>query len=215
MNVNIFNTDFLLLPERAIYWPSHRALILSDLHIGKSMHFRKEGLAIPAGATQDDLRVLGLLIKEFAIERLIIVGDMFHSKHNAEVELFADWRNSFEDIEIILAEGNHDIFNEADYERLGIDVQHEVVIGSFIFSHVCRNEKNMFCFSGHIHPGIRISGFARQSVKLPCFHFTANTCTLPAFSTFTGLHIIMPSALDKVYAISGKEIIKVAFRNTS
>lgn len=207
MNIKIFNTDFLLLPERAVYWPLHSALILSDLHIGKSMHFRKEGLAIPAGATQEDLRVLGATIKQFAVEQLIIVGDMFHSKHNAEVELFADWRNRFGDVEIILAEGNHDIFNEADYDRLGIDVRHEIAIDAFLFSHICRAEKGMFCFSGHIHPGVRISGLARQSVKLPCFHFTPYSCTLPAFSTFTGLHIIKPKPLDKVYAISGKEVI--------
>ena len=34
---------------RALYWKKENALIISDLHVGKSAHFRKNGIAIPAG----------------------------------------------------------------------------------------------------------------------------------------------------------------------
>jgi hypothetical protein len=40
---------------------------------------------------------------------------------------------------------------------------------------------------------------------LPCFHFTANQCVLPAFSRFTGKHLIEPSEGDQVYAIADRE----------
>jgi metallophosphoesterase superfamily enzyme len=42
---------------RAIYWEEENALIVADLHVGKSAHFRKAGIAVPANIVQEDLTV--------------------------------------------------------------------------------------------------------------------------------------------------------------
>jgi hypothetical protein len=44
-----------LSPERCIYWEEQQTLVLSDMHIGKSAHFRKAGIAIPQQVFQEDL----------------------------------------------------------------------------------------------------------------------------------------------------------------
>ena len=43
-----------------------------------------------------------------------------------------------------------------------------------------------YVLAGHLHPGVRLHGPGRQSVRLPCFAFGRNAALLPAFSEFTG-----------------------------
>lgn len=201
---------FTLLPQRAVYWKEEQALILSDLHIGKSMHFRRAGIAIPKQVFDDDLNTLNNLISEHTPKQLLIVGDMFHSSHNNEVTLFHLWRMQYPELEIILIKGNHDILSKAAYAELAIEVVKEYCTDTFVFTHdKCDNHTDKFCFSGHLHPGIRVEGGARQSLKFPCFHFTPHSCTLPAFSKFTGLALVKPGVGDKVYAVIENEVVEV------
>lgn len=201
---------FTLLPQRAIYWQQYQALIISDLHIGKAMHFRKEGIAIPKNVFDGDLQTLNDLINAYTPKQLLVVGDMFHSRHNNEITLFQLWRLQYPTLKIVLVKGNHDILSKLHYAELDIDVVHEYETDEFIFTHdKCDTDTKKFCFSGHLHPGVRIDGMARQSLKFPCFYFTENHCVLPAFSKFTGLSIVKPKQGDKVYAIADNQVVKV------
>ncbi len=56
--------------------------------------------------------------------------------------------------------------------------------------------------SGHVHPGVRLQGKGKQSLSLPCFHFTEKQCIMPAFGEFTGKFIIKPNGKDRVYVIA-------------
>ena len=40
--------------------------------------------------------------------------------------------------------------------------------------------------AGHLHPTTRLSGLARDSVRLPCFAWAPGLLVLPAFGAFTG-----------------------------
>ena len=210
MEITLRQQRFNLLPQRAIYWKEQQSLILSDLHIGKGMHFRKEGIPIPKQAFDDDLNTLNDLIVRHKPKQLIVVGDMFHSRHNNEVKLFDIWRAQYDELHILLVKGNHDILKKEDYRELHIEVANQYETEDFVFTHdSCDNTSDKFCFSGHLHPGVSIHGAARQSLKFPCFHFTPSYCTLPAFSKFTGLAIIKPKAADKVFAIVEGDIVKI------
>ena len=66
-----------------------------------------------------------------------------------------------------------------------------------------------YLFTGHIHPGIRIEGFAKQSLRFPCFYFGEEYAVLPAFGRFTGTHALKPKKKDKVFAIVNKSIIEL------
>ncbi|MDB5282790.1 MAG: metallophosphoesterase [Bacteroidota bacterium] len=209
MQIVIADNHFLLLPQKAIFWKEQEALILSDLHLGKVMHFRKAGIALPQGALNDELNCLSQLIDKYHPRQMIIVGDMFHSAHNAEVSIFDIWRSQFKRPDILLIKGNHDIMPARFYKEMDIEVEETLVIDGFAFSHECRDDIGEFCFSGHLHPGVRINGAGKQSIKLPCFHFTSTSCTLPAFGKFTGLAMVKPLHQDKIFIILENEVIRL------
>jgi uncharacterized protein len=206
MEIILSGDHFVLLPQRTIYWRERSALIMSDMHLGKAAHFRKEGIPVPEKLFNTDMQTLDGLVRNFQPHSLIIVGDMFHSRHNNEIELFSRWRKQ-QPLDIHLIKGNHDILKTDKYHELGIEVFHDYSIGPFVFSHHPISEHGGFCFSGHIHPGVRLRGMGRQNLQFPCFHFTDRGCTLPAFSRFTGLSIVDCGHGDKIYAIVGDEIM--------
>ncbi|HSN61423.1 MAG TPA: hypothetical protein VLR49_10840, partial [Ferruginibacter sp.] len=80
----ILNNHFLLSANRTIFWEEQKALILSDLHIGKSGHFRKNGIGIPQNMLSEDMQRLFAEIQFYNPSKVIIVGDLFHSHSNKE-----------------------------------------------------------------------------------------------------------------------------------
>lgn len=196
----------VLSPERCLYWEDQKTLILSDMHIGKAAHFRKSGIAIPQQVFQEDLHRLFQQIHFFSPKHIVVTGDLFHSEANLEHDWFSKWRSELKGIEFTLVKGNHEILRNDVYENLGIKlVRHELHIHPFNFSHeLIENAQDAYSFVGHTHPGFKLAGRGKQSAVLPCFYFTSNYCVLPAFSKFTGKHLIELNKGDKVYGIVGK-----------
>ncbi len=213
INHSFRNNNFLLTNGRSIFWEEEKILILSDLHLGKAGHFRKSGIGIPQTIFKDDMQRLVSQIQYFKPGQLLIVGDMFHSDANKEHELFLKWRNDFPKIAFALVKGNHDILEKSWYTTAGIQLYDEVLtINHFTFTHdisSCALSKDNYCFSGHIHPGIKIKGQGRQSLQLPCFYFGENYAILPAFGKFTGTHAIESKQGDAVFALVDNAIIRV------
>lgn len=189
-------------------------MIVADLHFGKTGHFRKAGIGVPQTIYKEDLQRLIALIQFFNPGQLIVVGDMFHSRENIEHDLFEKWRKDLLSLEVNLVKGNHDILQDQWYENAGITLHHhQLIIKDFVFlhdySHYRPDEHKRYSFCGHIHPGVRLSGIAKQGLRLPCFHFEKNTCTLPAFSRFTGVSGIKRKSGDKVFAIAEDMVLEV------
>lgn len=174
LKYSLQNQTFWLSPERCVYWEEQKALVLSDLHFGKTGHFRKSGIPVPPKVYKEDLQRLVQQIQFFKPDELIVVGDLFHSRENKELGLFLKWRNDFPFLRIKLVKGNHDILNGDWYEQAGIEVYEEFLnVDQFTFIHdvtACEVSDQYF-FTGHIHPGISISGMGRQSLSFPCFLF--------------------------------------------
>lgn len=208
----IFHKQTLWLSAaRCIFWEEEKALILSDLHFGKSGHFRKSGIGIPQNIFKEDLQRLFAQMQFFKPKTLLITGDMFHSKENKEADFFMKWRKDFPQIQFFLVRGNHDILTSSFYKKADIQVfENKLNIQDFCFTHDADscNDKS-FTFSGHIHPGIKMKGWANQSVMLPCFYFGKKHAVLPAFSAFTGLAKINPSRQDHVFALVENSVLKV------
>jgi len=199
-----------LSPQRAIFWEEEQALILSDLHLGKAAHFRKAGIAVPAGIVQEDLFRLQQLITHYLPGRIIIVGDMFHSRENNEVQYFRLWRQQFPQIIFDLVKGNHDIMAEEVYEQLEIRVHPSLTLRNIHFIHEPCEDNNGFdyTFSGHLHPAFVMHGAGRQRLRLSCFYFGRHCGILPAFGHFTGSATLDPDEHDPVFVIAGKSIIR-------
>ena len=213
--ISIRHQTLWLLPQRAIFWEDESALILSDLHIGKSGHMRKHGIPVPEGIHQRDIDLLAGLIDNLLVREVLIVGDLFHSEHNLEWDLVKSVTLKYPDVRFRLVPGNHDILPADDYQNAGVDLTPLVYErGPFVFSHQPIDDLpgEMYCISGHIHPGVRLSGMGRQRVTLPCFAFGPLNALLPAFGRFTGLARISPTREDRIFAIAEGKVIDVSFK---
>ncbi len=211
----IYGQQLWLSAQRAIYWEAEKALIVSDVHFGKTGHFRKSGIAVPQAVYREDLQRLVDLLHYFKAEQLIVVGDFFHSHANVELELFRKWRTDFSGLKIILVRGNHDILSAAWYKAAAIDlVENDYRVSPFLFTHdKCDSYPGLYTFCGHIHPGVMVHGLGKQSLRFPCFYFSDDHCILPAFSKFTGQALIEPSGPDKVFAIVDQSLIEMKVRS--
>ena len=214
----INNNTFWVSPERCLFWEEQNILILADVHLGKTGHFRKSGIPVPQGANKADLQRLIAQLLFFKANRVLIVGDFTHSAVNKELDLFKKWRNDFPSFRFDLIKGNHDILEDHWYLEANITIhKKELVIGNFVFRHETKTTDPFeetgvvsFVFSGHVHPCIRISGRGKQSLQLPCFYFSPGHCILPAFSKFTGTYKVKPKEGEVVYALTGAELIKIS-----
>ncbi|WP_299122668.1 ligase-associated DNA damage response endonuclease PdeM [uncultured Winogradskyella sp.] len=202
--------EFLSLTnQRAIHWKRKEALILSDVHIGKTAHFRKHGIPMPDGILQNDLERLKALIIHFKVKQLLIVGDLFHAEVNADMTTFKLWIEQFEDLKIVLIKGNHDRLSKQLLKDFKIEVETELQILPFVFVHEHDDShNNSFTISGHTHPGISIKGKGKQRLKLPCYQLSSNQIILPAFSLFTGLNTRSQPKDSICYAFTDSSIFK-------
>ncbi|WP_031426493.1 ligase-associated DNA damage response endonuclease PdeM [Flavimarina sp. Hel_I_48] len=206
--ISIHNHSFLLHPCGVIFWKEKRMLLIADVHLGKVSHFRKFGSAVPQQAVDSNFNALTRVVEDFEPEIVCFLGDLFHSSFNKEWLLFEKWIHTRNE-KFILVAGNHDIISPFHYEAVGMEIASELVIGDFLLTHHPTERDGFFNFSGHIHPGIRLSGLGRQTLKLSCFFKSENQLILPAFGTFTGNYYLKPEPGDAVFAITKNEVIQV------
>lgn len=201
-----------LHPSGAVYWQQRDVLMLSDVHLGKSAHFRKFGMAVPSQADDLEFDKLLALIQQTQPDQLWILGDLFHSELNGEWHFFEQWVQSV-DIPITLVIGNHDVISSTRYEQLGVRITDQIITSGLQFTHEPKDGNiDVFNIAGHIHPAVKVQGVGRQRLKLPCFYCTENQLILPAFGTFTGNYAIKPRKSDQVFALADGEII--CFQNS-
>lgn len=205
--------QFWLSTDRGIFWEEESTLILADLHFGKTGHFRKNGINVPAAVYQEDLQRMIDLMSYFQPKKLIAVGDLFHSSDNLELSLFSKTRADFSKVEFILVKGNHDLLADHWYDRNQIELaQNNLQIGEFNFVHdpaEINKNNHLFSFSGHIHPGISISGLGKQSLSFPCYYFTENNAILPAFSKFSGIVKMKKKKDNRIFAIVNHSLMEI------
>jgi uncharacterized protein len=209
----INNQNFILHYNRVLFWEEEKILILSDTHFGKTNHFRKSGIAIPTNIVKEDFQRLTDAIQFFKPSTIIIVGDLFHSIENKEHTWFAKWRKDFTNLKFILVKGNHDIVEESWYKNAAIEVIDSFYkIHNIVFVHQLSHyqpNQDEYLISGHIHPAISIKGLGKQSLRFPCFYFTANYAVLPAFGKFTGTFSVEPKKKEQVFAVVNNSVVRV------
>ena len=187
----------------------HGILIIADLHFGKVSHFRKSGIAVPKKVVESNWEKFIALLQKTHPMKVVFLGDLFHSFHNSEWEEFNQIIASFPAIEFELVEGNHDIMSKYQYDKARISLTEALQIGNLLFTHepIPDHGGPEYNIAGHIHPGVKLRGKARQALVLPCFWFGADQGLLPAFGKFTGLAKIRPGENDKVIAVIEDKLI--------
>lgn len=209
---------FELLTAKAIWWPSVSTLIVSDIHLGKSTHFNRNGLAIPGDPGRKDLEKLLQVSQLLNAQRILILGDLFHSEYNLEFELLKWFTEAASPAHTEVILGNHDILKDHFYEEAGLTHHRQPVeYSGMLFAHDFESAvdvaKGRYIFSGHVHPGVLIEGKARQTLRLPCFYFNNIFCILPAFGSLTGLYTINHNEeTDRIFAVTGESVIEIPSR---
>jgi uncharacterized protein len=205
--IMIRHEEFYLLPQKAVYRPVQKQLIIADIHLGKASHFRKKGIAMPVQSHLRDIDKLQFLLNKWAPETVIILGDLFHSEYNNEWLWFKSLLRENPTVQFILLQGNHDILPRGTYKipnllHIGLlEEQH------YLFSHHPLSDIPKLNICGHVHPGVKVSGIAKQSVTLPCFYITESHFIVPAFGDLTGLKLMEITEDAMFYLVTENSVV--------
>jgi DNA ligase-associated metallophosphoesterase len=198
---------------RALYWPRGRTLFVADVHLGKGASFRAGGIPVPRGATAADLARLATLVARTRAGTLCVLGDFLHAAAGRVPALdtaFRAWRDAHPALSVRIVRGNHDARAGDPPPAWAVDVVDEPhAMPPFLACHVPQAPPTGYALCGHVHPGVRLSGRGRESVRLPCFVLGRRQALLPAFGRLTGLAIVTPTPDDAVVAIAGDRLFRL------
>lgn len=175
---------FIALASGALFCPDTSALILADLHLGKSERMaRRGGALLPPFETRDTLNRLAEVIQATKARQIFLLGDVFdddRARESLDGAEKALWQNILATTSCTILAGNHDP-----------DSQAEAMLGNITLRHIAGMGPDI---SGHYHPKARLNNITR-----PAFLIGKNHLILPAFGTFTGgLHATDPVLSDLV-----------------
>lgn len=160
--------DLIARPSGALFWPKWRALIVADLHLGKSERMaRRGGVLLPPFEGAETLA--RLLVEVDALQPLttFFLGDTFDDDASADTRLLDPVR-LLTDLHLI--HGNHDRANGAPCLRLdGIALRHQA------------DAEDSPDISGHYHPKLMLAGHRHRTFLIGARHLI-----VPAFGAYTG-----------------------------
>ena len=203
------NSSLEMLPTRAVLLPQTNELLICDVHLGKGEYFQQNGIPLTNNSDEQNLIRIKNIVKKHSPNKLIILGDLFHSKYSIseslknKVELLASTLN----IKIELIVGNHDIgckvknINFLNFKRSD----------NFVFTHepIEKFEDNILNICGHYHPKIYFKD-SKDKLSFRCFALDEkkHVFYLPAFGDLTGGYPCKQS-FKKWAIISDKQIVQI------
>lgn len=213
MQVTLGRESLTLLATRAARWDARRWLIVADAHFGKAATFRARGVPVPHGTTHETLARLDAAIAQAKPTTVVFLGDLFHAAEAhaaATLSALRAWRAVHAALDLVLVEGNHDVKAGAPPPDLGIRVEQEPwCVDELAFCHHPQFVRGMHVLAGHLHPAVRLSGRADDSLRLPCFWMRDGLTVLPAFGSFTGGARIGREDGDRVVAIGDDRLYEI------
>jgi DNA ligase-associated metallophosphoesterase len=213
--IDLAGERVLLLPQKAMYWPAAKTLLVADIHFGKAASFRALGVPVPRGTTSENLAALDALLNTYDTRRIVFLGDFLHARPAqapATVQAMLAWRRRHPALELLLVRGNHDRHAGDPSELLGVTMADEpFACGPFALCHHPGLRCEGYVLAGHVHPVYHLRS-ARESLRLPCFLVGTDRAILPAFGAFTGGHSLIPQVTDKVYVVADELIFPIEIR---
>ena len=210
--ITLQQVDLYLLADRALFIPHDELLVISDWHLGKLGHFRKEGLFVPPMQLEQEFNRLAMLIEETKCKKVVFLGDLFHSEHNYEWDHLVLFLRKFAHITFYLTTGNHDILAEKHIAASPIQqVRQYALPEGIVLSHepIKNLDSGYYNVVGHIHPGCEIKAKGRQRFKMPCFVLEGQRLTMPAFGLWTGLYLIPKTEDNRIFAVLNNTVAEL------
>lgn len=186
----------------ALYWPSEKALIVSDLHLEKGSSFAARGQMLPPYDTAETLSKLAVAIDHYDAETVIALGDSFHDGSAAERIAGSDLETLHmlqEDREWIWITGNHD---PAIDKRLGGAALPELKVEGLTLRHTPRTGAVTHEIAGHFHPAARMVMHG-TALRRPCFAGNGRRLVMPAFGAYTGGLNVLDDAFAPLFGNDG------------
>ncbi|MDP2006648.1 MAG: ligase-associated DNA damage response endonuclease PdeM [Rubrivivax sp.] len=203
-----------LRPEGCAYLPDARALLVADAHLGKAHSFRRLGVPVPEGPTDETLDRLSAAVQATGARQVVFLGDLLHSRHAQEAAAVAPvtrWRLQHTALDLLLVRGNHDRHAgdpPADWRVRAVDEPY--TLGTLhLQHHPAAPAPGCYALAGHLHPAVRLGGRGGDRLRLPCFHFGQQTGVLPAFGSFTGGHLVQRRPGDRVFALADGRVVEL------
>lgn len=184
-------------PSGALFLPSDRLLVVSDLHLEKGSSYARRGAFLPPYDTAATLKRLHKVIARLRPDAVISLGDSFHDGGGAarlpdvfreHLLALMDGRSWF------WVAGNHD---PAPAEGLPGDWVSELAAGKLVFRHEPEPGAEGE-IAGHLHPGARIVRRGR-SVRRACFACDGARLVMPAFGSLTGNLNVLDRAFSGLF----------------
>ena len=186
INFSWRGTELELYSNKVLFVPHTRELLICDIHIGKAEYFQLNGIPLTNNEDEDNLNRIYDLLDKFNPKKLVILGDLFHSKYSLNRNLRNKVENLFQSTKNIeLIEGNHDkgcYLNNINYLK-------EKKSLNLIYSHepIKTNNEKILNICGHYHPKIILRNF-NDKISFKCFALDShnNNLYLPSFGDLTG-----------------------------
>jgi DNA ligase-associated metallophosphoesterase len=212
LGIELAGQRLLMLPQRALFWPAERMLVIADIHFGKAASFRAGGIPVPRGTTTENLHALDALIDARQAAHLLFLGDFLHARHAhaaATIAALTEWRARRRGLDLTLVRGNHDRHAGDPPAHLRIEVVEEPWrVGPLLFAHHPQAHPDGYVLAGHVHPVYRLASRG-DALRLPCFMFGADSGMLPSFGSFTGGHPVVPAPGARVFVTTDDSVIEV------
>jgi DNA ligase-associated metallophosphoesterase len=207
--IEVAGETLVLLPEKALYWPRRKMLIVADIHFGKAASFRALGVPVPRGTTSQNLAALDALMAVHEVGHIVFLGDFLHARAAhaaATLAAMLAWRLRHPSLALTLVRGNHDRHAGDPAAALAIELVDEPhTLAPFSFCHHPGIDAPGYALAGHIHPSYLLAT-RFDALRLPCFVVGAGRMILPSFGAFTGGFLVEPEAGDAIYVSSGEAV---------
>jgi uncharacterized protein len=202
--------NVLLLTEGGVLLTDSSALVVADVHLGKSAAFRARGLPVPEGDNARDFLRLTAMVRKYDARHLIIAGDLFHAPSSITPELELALKQFLAEIAIpvTLVVGNHDA-KISRLPRALTCVSRLDLAGISILHDPAHRTSEHLHLAGHWHPVVKISEGNRTSLRLPCFLFRQDVLVLPAFGSFTGGEVLKPMPEDRIFVTLREAVVEI------
>lgn len=215
MKIDLAGNPLELLPQRAVWWPAARSLVVADVHLGKDQVFRRAGIAIPSSVLEAELAALDGLLQKRPADRLIVLGDWVHAPPTdgeAWPAAISAWRARHAQLAIELVLGNHDRDLPPWLSEWRMEGhQGPIKINGLELDHEVGYEPPVAGMSGHLHPVAWLRS-GRERLRLPAFARSGDHLILPAFGRFTGGFDGLDRAYWSLYAVAGERVVDLADR---